>query len=197
MKVPFFNFAAALGGGKPSASLKGGGNPRPKARAEEGAPPEDDTASEGDGEGEDEPRDDPPGEEENDTASEEEEGDAASEEDGQRDGARAETRAEKQMRARERARIGKIVTSKAASGRIEAALSLAVNTDMPAKAAIALLDTLPKAGASAGGLAARMDKLGSLGVPPGGGDGATTTRSGPLSFAELRTRRQQRAQARG
>lgn len=81
--------------------------------------------------------------------------------------------------ARATARIGEILSSDAASGRIEQALHLAINHDMEAAAAIDLLKTLPvaaqKADARAGGasqFAAALDRHGAT------NPGAGTTGSG-------------------
>jgi len=135
------------------------------------------------------------GEDDNSAASEEEQG-GANEDDPP--AAAQATAAEKQIRASERNRIGQITTSKAAVGRVEAALSIAVNTSMPAAAAIALLGTLPVGGPAPtkSGLSDRMKGLGD-GVPPDRGGGGGDQSTGPMSFKQIQARRMDRAASAG
>ncbi|MAM95684.1 hypothetical protein [Parvibaculum sp.] len=68
--------------------------------------------------------------------------------------------ARKAGRLAERRRIGTILSDKAAAGRIETALTLAVNTGMDPKAAITTLKTTPKSGRLASVMPAREPKIG-------------------------------------
>ena len=68
--------------------------------------------------------------------------------------------ARKAGRLAERRRIGTILSDKAAAGRIETALTLAVNTSMDAKAAITTLKTTPKSGRLASVMPGREPKIG-------------------------------------
>ncbi|MCG5243965.1 hypothetical protein ACIU1J_32390 [Azospirillum doebereinerae] len=182
-----FNFAAIFGR---------------RNRADE-AGPEDNSVNEGEGEDNAASEDEEQGgganegEGEDNAASEDEEQGGANEDDPPPATARASA-AERRIRASERERIGRITTSKAAVGRAEAAMSLAINTNMSAAAAIALLGTLP-AGASAptkGGLSDRMRGV-SDGVPPDRGGGGGTPPAGPMSFKQIQARRMDRAASAG
>ncbi|MBP2303320.1 hypothetical protein [Azospirillum picis] len=195
-----FNFSAIFGGGNKRVRADG----TRRARAEE---QQDETVVE-------EQQDDTTAEDQqDDTTAEDETQDDTTAEDGQQDDTTVEdeptkeTPAEARARARERTRIGTIMTSAAARGRVEAALSMAINTSMSAKAVIQLLGTLP-AGASAsagggnpsgdrGGLASRMAGLGTGAVPPDRGAGnGRAERSTPLTFKEIQANRAARAAGR-
>lgn len=179
---------------------------RPRAEA---PPPDDPTAEE---------QDDQQAEEQQEDAEDGDQEEAGAEEDGPEETAEEEEApaaqddeappAEARIRAKERARIGRIMASKAARGRVEAALHLAVNTGMSSRAAIALLGTLPRAGAvpagstktaaprgGGGGLAARMAGVPGAAVGPGGGGEAAPGTGGPLSFKQIQARRALRADA--
>lgn len=120
-----------------------------------------------------------PGDEE-----EEETATAAAAEDGDDDDDKEKSPEARQARARERARIGAIMQSPEASVRREAALSLALNTDMTRRAVIATLAAMPK-DAKGGKLDAALQRE----TPPAAGAGSSAdTRSGAPSLADTMKR---------
>lgn len=111
---------------------------------------------------------------------EEEEETAAAAADGDDDDDKEKTPEARQARARERARIGAIMQSPEASVRREAALSLALNTDMTRSAVIATLAAMPKEG-KGGKLDAALQRE----TPPAAGaDSHGQSRSGAPSLSD-------------
>ncbi|MBC7282666.1 hypothetical protein [Hoeflea sp.] len=143
-----FNFAHLIGG-----------KPRGKAAVKAADPSEEEPAAEEDdpeAEGED---DDPEAEgEEDDPEAEGEEDDPEAEGEDDKPAARTKPKAARETaalaaarkagfkagRKAERARIGTILSAPQAAGRLDLAMSLAVNSAMPAAAAVASLSAAPK-----------------------------------------------------
>lgn len=168
-----FSFAHLFGGKPPKAA-------KPKAQSEEDeddAETEDEETTSKAEEDEDKAEDDDTDKAEGDEDEEAETDDDDKAEDDEEEKASklaadkkasAEQRvsaARKAGRLAERKRIGRILSSKAASGRMEAALSLAVNTALPADAAIETLKATPKSSRLSAVMPGRDPKIGAA---PGG-----------------------------
>lgn len=128
-----------------------------------------DAAEDDDDEDKDRAAEDDDGDDDKDRAAEDEEDDDKAEDDEEeedkptssaaaRQAARAATKAE-------RARCRAIFTSKHAAGRVAVACSLAFDTGMPAKAAIGVLKTLRREGASTASGNSLADRMAALGTP--------------------------------
>lgn len=167
MKHPFSFANLRLGAGKNSTK------PRAETEEEETAETEDENTSETDEEEE-------TAETEDENTSETDEEEETAEETEEEKAAKAASdknlsvekrvaAARKAGRLAERRRIGTILSDKAAAGRIETALTLAVNTDMEAKAAIKTLKTTPKSGRLSSVMPGREPRIGAD-APRGGSD---------------------------
>jgi len=133
------------------------GDPPPDDEEEENKP-----AAEGD-------EDEPEAKDSKDKPDAEGDDEEAEDEDG-----KAETKAEKRARARERTRIGAIVTA-AGPTRISSALSVALNTNLPTKQAVDMVKALSADDGGAGAktpldraMEGRSPQLGTSGAPVGG-----------------------------
>ncbi|MFN4229837.1 hypothetical protein [Parvibaculum sp.] len=169
MKFNFSQLVSGRAGRKPKAETPAEDEDKPDAEDKE-----DDTAAEDD-------EDKPDAEDkEDDTAAEDDEDEPDAEDDEEEKAAKAASdknlsvekriaAARKAGRLAERRRIGTILSDKAAAGRIETALTLAVNTDMDAKAAIATLKTTPKSGRLSSVMPGREPRIGAD-APRGGSE---------------------------
>lgn len=185
MKTPFFSFANHFRRGKPKAGPAAGGKTR-RTRAEE-APADDkentDDAEDGTGEEDEEGGEQAEGEEEpdGDEQCEGEDENEDSAEDEEESKPAANSKAARKVRAAERSRIGAIVTSAEAEGRLETALHVALNTNMSVGAARNLLKATPKA--TAPGTTSRLDAA--MGANPRPNIGPSARGGGAKPLAAL------------